>query len=120
MPDRQLTDLIDVPLPAPMPGLEPWPAPTTKAERRAATHRLPKCRCGNVAGMGQTLCRRCREAEEPVEPTDDEVERGARALLERRGFGFYTDPMEDGQDAYDISCEALEEVRVVLKAVRET
>ncbi|BAQ50350.1 hypothetical protein [Methylobacterium aquaticum] len=68
MPDRQLTDLLPYyvrgPQPGPQPGLEPWPVPTTKAERRAATHRMPKCRCGNVAGSGQALCGRCRAEEE--------------------------------------------------------
>ena len=46
-----------------------------------------------------------------------EDERAAEALCERRGFGFYTDPMEGGQDAYDISMDALEDVRVVREAL---
>lgn len=44
------------------------------------------------------------------------VERMAEAILARRGFGFYTDPMEGGQDAYDISCETIEEARAALAA----
>lgn len=46
----------------------------------------------------------------------DVVEAMARALLARRGFGFYTNPMEGGQDAYDISCEAIEEARAAIRA----
>lgn len=38
----------------------------------------------------------------------------AVAILARRGFGFYACPMEGGQDAYDISCEAIEEARAAL------
>lgn len=41
----------------------------------------------------------------------------AQALLHRRGFGFYTDPMEGGQDAYDISIEALAEAEVAIAAM---
>jgi len=32
----------------------------------------------------------------------------ARTMLNRQGFEFYDDPMEGGQNAYDISCEALD------------
>lgn len=42
------------------------------------------------------------------EISEAKVRAAAQAILYRRGFGFYTDPMEGGQDAYDISCEALE------------
>ena len=52
------------------------------------------------------------------EVTDEMVERAAIAILDRRGFGFYIDPMEGGQDAYDISCEALNEARAALSAAR--
>lgn len=47
------------------------------------------------------------------------IERAAAALLAHRGLGFYTDPMEGGQDAYDLSCQAMDEVRVVIEAMRE-
>jgi hypothetical protein len=40
---------------------------------------------------------------------DQLVEQIAMELCAMRGFGFYTDPMEGGQDAYEISCEALRE-----------
>lgn len=46
-----------------------------------------------------------------------QIERAAEALLARRGFGFYTDPMEGGQDAYDLSLEAIDEVRIVAAAL---
>ena len=45
------------------------------------------------------------------------IEMMARAVLARRGVGFYTDPMEGGQDAYDISCEAIEEMRAALSVL---
>lgn len=46
----------------------------------------------------------------------DRVEAVARALLGCRGFGFYLDPMEGGQVAYDISCEALSEAEAAIAA----
>lgn len=39
----------------------------------------------------------------------------AMALCDIRGFGFYTDPMEGGQDAYDISMQALFEAEQLIK-----
>jgi hypothetical protein len=42
----------------------------------------------------------------------------AQVLCNLRGFGFYTDPMEGGQDAYDISCEALREAEAILAIPR--
>ena len=51
-------------------------------------------------------------------PSDEDVERVAQALLDRRGFGFYLDPMEGGQDAYDITLDALEEARAAIAALR--
>jgi hypothetical protein len=45
------------------------------------------------------------------------IEAIARAILERQGFGFYTDPMEGGQDAYDITRAALEDGAVALTAL---
>jgi len=46
------------------------------------------------------------------------LEQIATALLDVRGFRFYSDPMEGGQDAYDISLQALEEARALLPFVR--
>lgn len=43
----------------------------------------------------------------------------AETLLSRRGFGFYTNPMDGGQDAYDISCDALEDARAALSALSD-
>lgn len=45
------------------------------------------------------------------------AEEMARAVLDSRGFNYYTDPMEGGQDAYDISMQALEEARIALKVL---
>ncbi|MDR3502910.1 MAG: hypothetical protein P4L79_10030 [Legionella sp.] len=44
------------------------------------------------------------------------IEAAARAILDRQGFGFYTDPMVDGQDAYDISCTAIDDARAAITA----
>jgi hypothetical protein len=46
-------------------------------------------------------------------------ERIARVLLERRGFGFYEDPMEGGQDAYDLTLEALVEADAVIATLAQ-
>lgn len=55
------------------------------------------------------------------ETNEDDLERashiGAAMLCSCRGFGYYTDPMEGGQDAYDISMEAYREIRVVYGAL---
>jgi hypothetical protein len=40
---------------------------------------------------------------------DERIEAMARAAVERRGFAWVTDPMECGQDAYDICVEALDD-----------
>jgi hypothetical protein len=45
------------------------------------------------------------------------IEIAARALAQHRGFRWVTDPMECGQDAYDICLEAVEEARAVLRAL---
>jgi len=37
----------------------------------------------------------------------------ARTILDRRGFGFADTP-EDGQNAYDITCETLDEADAIL------
>lgn len=39
------------------------------------------------------------------------LERMAEAVLTRHGFGFARTPMDDGQDAYDITCDAVEDAR---------
>ena len=36
-------------------------------------------------------------------------------LCNMRGFAFYADPLEGGQDAYDISMEALREAEELLR-----
>ncbi len=38
--------------------------PLTRAERRAREATYPKCKCGNVAGLGQVECSRCREIDQ--------------------------------------------------------
>ncbi len=45
------------------------------------------------------------------------VEAMAINALHRQGFGYYTDPMEGGQNAYDLSCEAREEAEAHLAAI---
>ncbi len=47
-------------------------------------------------------------------PTQPSREAVARTLLDRRGFGYYNDPMEGGQDAYDITMDALEDADAIL------
>lgn len=44
-------------------------------------------------------------------------ERIALILLSRRGFGFYLDPMEGGQDAYDLTMEALDEADAIISVL---
>jgi hypothetical protein len=56
---------------------------------------------------------------EGLELTEKQIDAAAEAILSRRGFGFYTDPMEGGQDAYDLSCEAREEAIAALKAAKQ-
>jgi hypothetical protein len=47
------------------------------------------------------------------------VEAMAIEALYRRGFCYYTDPMEGGQNAYDLSCEAREEAEAMLDHLKE-
>jgi hypothetical protein len=47
------------------------------------------------------------------------VETMAIEALYRRGFCYYTDPMEGGQNAYDLSCEAREEAEAMLDHLKE-
>lgn len=49
---------------------------------------------------------------------DPDVEIVARALLDLKGYGFYTDPMEGGQDAYDFSMEAVDHAEHIVMALR--
>ena len=49
---------------------------------------------------------------------DPDVEIVARAILDHQGFGFYTDPMEGGQDAYDISMDAVTVAEHIVMALR--
>lgn len=49
---------------------------------------------------------------------DPDVETVARAILDRQGYGFYTDPMEGGQDAYDLSMDAVDTAEDIVKALR--
>lgn len=44
------------------------------------------------------------------------IEAIARILLSRRGFPFCDDPRESGQDAYDITMEALDEADAILSS----
>lgn len=48
-----------------------------------------------------------------MKPTQELLDKIATALLASRGFGFCTDPAEGGQDAYDLTLQALEEARAV-------
>lgn len=56
---------------------------------------------------------------EGLDAAEMQIDAAAEAILTRRGFGYYTDPMEGGQDAYDISCEAREEAIAALKAAKQ-
>jgi len=51
--------------------------------------------------------------------SEDGIEEAAIAILDRQGFGFYDNPMEGGQDAYDISCDALDTARIAITAYLE-
>lgn len=37
-----------------------------RKERRAATASHVRCRCGNIAGQGETMCSRCRNRDEGI------------------------------------------------------
>jgi hypothetical protein len=51
--------------------------------------------------------------------SDEEVaKRIAEALVDHRGFGWYDNPMEGGQDAFDICQEALDEARLAVSIAR--
>lgn len=57
------------------------------------------------------MTERVSEADEAREKAKQAI---ARILLSRRGFPFCDDPMESGQDAYDITLEALDEAEAIL------
>jgi hypothetical protein len=46
-------------------------------------------------------------------------EKCAEVILNYRGFNFYDNPEEGGQDAYDISLEAIDEARNILELIKE-
>lgn len=48
---------------------------------------------------------------------EDDVLSIAKALVAYRGFGWYDDPVEGGQDAYDICQQAVEEAWAAVSAV---
>lgn len=48
------------------------------------------------------------------------IKRAAQALVQRWGSGWYDDPMEGGQDAYDICMNTIEEVRRAVSVYQET
>lgn len=51
--------------------------------------------------------------------TDEEVaKRIAEAYVDRQGFGWYDDPVEGGQDAYDICQQALDDARQAVSIAR--
>ena len=54
-----------------------------------------------------------------TDPHEDLVEAVVRRRLSARGFGFYLDPMEGGQDAYDITMEEMNEVHLDLALIAE-
>ncbi len=47
---------------------------------------------------------------------EDAVERVAMALVHSQGFGWYDNPMDGGQDAYNICLAALDDARVAIAA----
>lgn len=60
------------------------------------------------------LGRRVRAAAETDGPDREAI---ARGILNIGGFGFYRDPMEGGQDAYEITCEALIDAQAAVRAL---
>lgn len=60
------------------------------------------------------LGRRVRAAAETDGPDREAI---ARGILNIGGFGFYRDPMEGGQDAYEITCEALIDAQAAARAL---
>lgn len=63
----------------------------------------------------QSLFLRATHSPSPSQaPKTPTLEQIAAELCASRGFGFYTEPAEGGQDAYDISCEALREADNIL------
>lgn len=52
--------------------------------------------------------------------SDHDAATAASAMLAHQGYGFYTDPMEGGQDAYDMSMEMLDLAQAAVNALRRT
>ena len=48
-------------------------------------------------------------------PSDEVIDDAASEIMRRRGFGYATDPMEGGQDLYDLSSEAREDARTAIE-----
>ena len=69
----------------------------------------------NLTGASATDTVNC-----PQSSFDARREEIARVLLDRRGFGFYLDPMEGGQDAYDLTLEALADAAAILALCADT
>lgn len=84
---------------------------------------------GEGGSQASGVCIQCRGAGVILPPdglklpsparNDDAVEYATVALSERRGFRYATDPMEYGQDAFDLTNEAREEVRAILSSLAE-
>lgn len=51
-----------------------------------------------------------------TEPTTEQIEAAAKALLHRRGFCYAIEPDEYGNDAYEITIEAVEDAKAALLA----
>lgn len=63
----------------------------TTAERRAASQRMTKCACGNVAGLGQAQCGACRrddDADARLAAMDEFFNSGPYSHAERVAFGM--------------------------------
>ncbi|UTC28981.1 hypothetical protein MARCHEWKA_04690 [Brevundimonas phage vB_BpoS-Marchewka] len=52
--------------------------------------------------------------------SDRDAETAAIAMLWHQGYGYYTDPMEGGQDAYDLSMQMLDLAEAAVNALRRT
>lgn len=85
-------------------------APTKDWERSRRERSFQKCRCGNVAGLGQTLCSRCRD----VDAKRAEISDDNRALEQYTNMLAYS-----GTVSQETLSNILKEViRVLLKTRR--
>jgi hypothetical protein len=78
--------------------MNPWGdiKPQTKAERQAASARMPKCHCGNTPKLGTEYCSRCQ----PQEPDPQAVLLDAtEKLLIGIGMGWDLDGLVEGARA---------------------